>query len=207
MTESNVGIVYVLINPAMPGLVKIGKTARGDVDARLKELYSTGVPVPFECAYAGRVEDEAKVEKAFHLAFGPYRLNPRREFFQIEPEQAIALLDVMATEDVTPAVREEADSVDHDAKEASEKLKSRRPNLNFDEMEVPTGAELQFTEPPHEVVKVANARKVIFRGEEVSLSYVTRELLGIDYNVRPTQYWIFNGRRLGAIYQETYENL
>ena len=74
-------------------------------------------------------------------------------------------------------------------------------------MGVPAGSDLQFTEPPHEVVTVANPRKVIFRGEEVSLSYVTRELLGIDYNVRPTQYWIFNGRRLGAIYQETYENL
>lgn len=42
------GIVYVLSNPAMPGLVKIGKTTRGSVDARLSELYSTGVPVPFE---------------------------------------------------------------------------------------------------------------------------------------------------------------
>ena len=48
------GIIYVLTNPSMPGLVKIGKTARGDVNARLSELYSTGVPVPFECEFAGR---------------------------------------------------------------------------------------------------------------------------------------------------------
>ncbi|MFT7387743.1 MAG: hypothetical protein ACI8VC_000984 [Candidatus Endobugula sp.] len=41
------GIVYVLTNPAMPGIVKIGKTSRDSVDARLNELYSTGVPVPF----------------------------------------------------------------------------------------------------------------------------------------------------------------
>ena len=64
------GIVYVLTNPSMPGLVKIGKTTRETVGARLNELYSTGVPVPFECAFAGRVNDVSKVEQAFHQAFG-----------------------------------------------------------------------------------------------------------------------------------------
>lgn len=41
----NYGIVYVLTNPAMPGLVKIGMTNRDSVDARLKELFNTSVPV------------------------------------------------------------------------------------------------------------------------------------------------------------------
>ena len=54
------GIVYVLTNPAMPGIVKIGRTTRGSIDVRLNELYSTGVPVPFECAFAGRVVDETR---------------------------------------------------------------------------------------------------------------------------------------------------
>ena len=54
--QETYGIVYVLTNPAMPGLVKIGKTSRGSIDVRLNELYSTGVPVPFECAFAGKVE-------------------------------------------------------------------------------------------------------------------------------------------------------
>ena len=33
----NEGIVYVLTNPAMPGMVKIGKTGR-EVEARLNNL-------------------------------------------------------------------------------------------------------------------------------------------------------------------------
>ncbi len=78
----------------------------------MSELYLTGVPVPFECEFAGRVTDESIVDKAFHLAVGPYRLNSKREFFQIEPEQAIALLELMITEDVTPQLQEEAASVD-----------------------------------------------------------------------------------------------
>jgi hypothetical protein len=36
------GIVYLLTNPVMPGLVKIGMTAQEDIDKRMKELYTTG---------------------------------------------------------------------------------------------------------------------------------------------------------------------
>ncbi len=46
------GIVYLLTNPVMPGLVKIGMTTQEDIDKRMKVLYTTGVPVPFECQYA-----------------------------------------------------------------------------------------------------------------------------------------------------------
>lgn len=74
------GIVYLLTNPAMPGLVKIGKTTRDDLKVRMSELYSTGVPVPFECVKAVKVKDEAAVESALHTAFGPSRVNSQRIF-------------------------------------------------------------------------------------------------------------------------------
>ncbi len=45
------GIVYILTNPAMPNLVKIGMTTRLEVGIRMSELYTTGVPVPFECSF------------------------------------------------------------------------------------------------------------------------------------------------------------
>ena len=35
-------IVYVLTNPAMLGLVKIGKTTQLEVEDRMKQLFSTG---------------------------------------------------------------------------------------------------------------------------------------------------------------------
>jgi hypothetical protein len=38
--STNYGIVYVLTNPAMPGLVKIGMTNRESLDARLKEIFA-----------------------------------------------------------------------------------------------------------------------------------------------------------------------
>ena len=58
------GIVYLLTNPVMPGLVKIGMTTQEDIDKRMKELYTTGVPVPFECQFACKVKKGAKIEKA-----------------------------------------------------------------------------------------------------------------------------------------------
>ena len=73
----------------MPGLVKIGMTTRDSIDAMMKELYSTGVPVPFDCSYACevKVSDCAKIEKALHTALGSNRINANREFFSIKPEQ------------------------------------------------------------------------------------------------------------------------
>ena len=74
-TGTSVGVVYVLRNPAFPGYIKIGKT-KTDVDRRLSELYSTGVPLPFECVYAGRVRSglsEGDVETRLHRAFAPHR--------------------------------------------------------------------------------------------------------------------------------------
>ena len=166
----NEGIVYVLTNPAMPKLVKIGKTGRG-VETRLNDLYTTGVPLPFECAYAARVEDMDKVEKAFHNAFGPYRVNPRREFFEIEPEQAIGLLDLMKLEDMTPAMQAEAEQVDVQAKASAEKLKrSRRPNLNYIEMGIPIGSTLLYQGDGETTCTVADGRNVSFEGRTLSLT-------------------------------------
>ncbi len=198
------GIIYVLTNPAMPGIVKIGKTAR-EIETRLSELYSTGVPVPFECVFAGKVSDIDKVEKAFHLAFAPYRINPKREFFQIEAEQAIAMLELMTTEDVTPALQKEADEVDIESKEASRKLKARRPSYNFLEKGIPIGSKLNFTQSSETSVEVANERRVSFKGEIISLSAVTKELLNISYRISPGHYWTYQGRVLKDIYNETYE--
>ena len=63
------GIVYVLTNAAMPGLVKIGIT-ENNVEDRIRGLDNTSVPVPFECFYAAQVAEPAKVERALHEAFG-----------------------------------------------------------------------------------------------------------------------------------------
>jgi len=197
------GIVYVLSNPSMPGLVKIGKTSRGSVLMRLGELYSTGVPVPFECEFAGRVIDEHKVEKAFHMAFGPYRVNPKREFFQIEPEQAITLLQLMITEDVTPTLQREADSIDPETRSSSNKLKSRRPVLDFLEMGIPIGSTLNFSQSDLKCIVTSN-RRVEYKGEDFSLTKLTQTILDLSHQIQPSPHWLYEGRKLKDIYDDVY---
>jgi hypothetical protein len=201
---SKAGIVYLLTNPAMPNLVKIGMTSRENLDARMRELYTTGVPVPFVCEYAGRVENCAAVEAALHTAFGPNRINPQREFFSIEPEQAIVILRLFAREDVTPEVEREiertATQIDLDS---GRRLKKKRPRFNFIEMGIPVDSELKWRHGPETAI-VISGTQVRFNDAEMSLTELTTRLLGKDYNVQPGRYWTYNGKALSEIYDETY---
>ncbi len=204
---NNYGIVYVLTNSAMPDLVKIGMTTRDNVDTRMKELFTTSVPVAFECEFACKVEDCAKVEKALHIAFSPNRVHPQREFFKIAPEQAIAILKLFDKGDITQEVNSEIDDdLNETDKQARTKLKiNRRPPLNFREMEIPIGAKLQYTKEDEIIeVEVCTDRKVLYNGQETSLTALTQDLLGLDYAVQPTKYWTYNGKNLQDIYNEIY---
>lgn len=197
------GTVYVLTNPAIPNMVKIGKTTR-NVELRLADLYSTGVPLPFECEYAAKVKDVDKTEKAFHTAFEPSRVNPRREFFNINPEQAIAVLELMAIEDVTPAIQNKAKNIDIEATVSAEKFKKkRRPTLNYYEMGLKAGDILKFGRN-EETCAVLNGRQVSYEGEEWFLSNLTNKLLDRTGPMDGSPYWYFNGKNLKDLYNETY---
>lgn len=201
------GVVYLLTNPVMPGLVKIGMTAQEDVDKRMKELYTTGVPVPFECAYACCVKksDCAKIEKALHTAFAPQRVNANREFFRIQVEQAKAILELFHHEDVTSDVSAEIENdLTEDDKAATKKAQVHRPALNFYEMGLSKGDELIWKADSSIKATIFSERTVLYQGQEKSLSPLTRDLKGIPYNVAPGPFWIFNDRLLSDIYDETY---
>lgn len=196
-------IVYILTNPAMPGLVKIGRTDNTDANIRIAQLYTTGVPVPFTLEYACKVSNPDEVERALHIAFGPQRTNPKREFFNIEPEQAIAILRLLNTEDATQEVLGQKSDIDPESAQAAVALKAKRPNMNFAEMGIPEGSVLHSVEDDFTAI-VVSPKKVLFQDEEMSLTAATRIVLGIEHSVQPSPYWTFNGRSLREIYNETY---
>lgn len=199
-------IVYVLTNPAMPGFVKIGKTFIEDVSVRLQQLYTTGVPFPFDLAFACKVPNADEVERALHRAFALNRANPKRELFNIEADQAIAILKLLHVEDATAEIVAMPNSIPKDEVEAATTYKKRRPPLNFREMGITMGSVLHMLDSDATVTVCAD-RKVQFNGEEISLTAATTKVLGLEYAIQPTPHWTFEGKSLQAIYDETYQQI
>lgn len=91
LTVIEPGWLYLLTNPAMPGLVKIGMTTRSP-EERAQELASTGVPMPFHVAAAWPVDDVRAAERDAHAALARYRVNDAREWFRLSVPAAIKAL-------------------------------------------------------------------------------------------------------------------
>lgn len=82
---SDNGYVYVLMNPSLQNMVKIGKTTR-EPEERAKELSSvTGVPTPFIVVYSCMFESCSDAETFVHtyLETKGFRVASNREFFEI----------------------------------------------------------------------------------------------------------------------------
>jgi hypothetical protein len=85
------GFLYVAENSSMAGLLKIGHTEKVPT-ARLDELFTTGVPEPFDIAYYALVQDSKKSEKAVHQILSRYRYKANREFFAIGVGAAVRVI-------------------------------------------------------------------------------------------------------------------
>jgi len=84
--------VYVLSNPSMPGLVKIGMTTRSDINDRVKELDSaTGIPTPFKVEGVINTMNAESLEQYLHEYFSEYRVSTSREFFNLEPNDVLMM--------------------------------------------------------------------------------------------------------------------
>ncbi|MBM6577874.1 GIY-YIG nuclease family protein [Microvirga sp. SRT01] len=205
----NGGIIYVLTNDAMPNIIKIGRTSGEGVERRVAELSrATGVPLPFKVAVARTVHDAKVVERALHIAFGPDRVNPAREFFAIHADRAIALINAFPGDDLTPqterAVEREVEASEPGTLAAAERYeRRRRPPLNFIEMGVPIGSTLSHVLTGEEV-EVVEPKRVRFRGEIVSLTKAQQIVSGAAYAVAPGQHWAFEGVTISVLYDATY---
>lgn len=95
------GYIYVLENPAMPQIHKIGKTTR-DPFARAEELSaSTGIPTAFVLVFQQSFNDCHKAEKKIHasLTARQGRLSNSREFFTTSLKDIIQLIQEVKLED------------------------------------------------------------------------------------------------------------
>ncbi len=190
-------IVYILINEAMPGYVKIGRTST-DLEQRIKELSRpTNIPIPFTCVYACTVKDAPFVEHQLHDAFDDNRINPKREFFKIDHERVVSALKLAEIENITP----KKDIVENrEDQQALEKAREIREKFNFNTAKIPVGAELVFSRDENikaKVIDLTDSRHSIeFNGKKTSLSDSAREILGYDHSVAGPNYWKYEDETL-----------
>lgn len=90
----SVGYIYILSNPGMPGLLKIGFTLR-DVETRAQELETTGVPYKFTIEYKAIVEDVEDMERYIHAELSQFHVN--KEWFKCDVKTCIRTIEHVAS--------------------------------------------------------------------------------------------------------------
>jgi hypothetical protein len=90
--ETVTGYIYILSNPKMNGLLKIGFSTR-PVQERVVELSSaTGVPAPFELEAYFLSTDPELHEQQIHTSLAGHRIKGR-EFFELSIHRALQIAE------------------------------------------------------------------------------------------------------------------
>jgi hypothetical protein len=76
--------IYCLKNDVMPGLYKLGFSE--NPYRRMDDLFTTGVPMMFECIYVKSVKSMKEAEAFLFTELEKYRFNLNREFFKLDVE-------------------------------------------------------------------------------------------------------------------------
>ncbi len=184
----------------MPGLLKIGFTLN-NLTQRIRSLNNTSVLFGLECYYAARVANCLQTELLIHKVFADKRVNPRREFFLLEREQAIAALKLAAIEDVTPQIDEVIP--DSTERQAVERMSNRRRNTSMFDIGLSVGTALQLDRDPSVSCTIVGPWEIEFNGEKTSLSAAALQALnhlGFDWtSANGWAHWTFECRPLRAI--------
>lgn len=180
----------------MPGYVKVGRTTTS-LEQRVKELSSsTSLPLPFTVTYACTVADSSFVEHQLHDAFMDRRVNPRREFFNVDPERIVAALKLAEIQNITPKM----DIVESpEDQRALNEARLKRARFNFNMVNIPLGAELYFSRDETvkaQVVGLSGSNAIEYNGEITNLSKSAQEILGYSNKVAGTAYWSYEGETL-----------
>lgn len=189
--EKEKGFVYILTNESFrEDWVKIGRSSR-PVDVRSKELDNTAVPLPFKVYATIQTTKYTNVERIVHKQIDrltDLRIRQNREFFNVEPTQALDILLDLATAIDDAVVMQYVDdkpvqlypSINNEKPQAvkTEKHVSRKP-FEFAMVGLKDGDMITFA-PLNIQVKVNGKNKVEFEGRLWSLSAFTGTYLPIE---------------------------
>lgn len=130
MASVNEGYIYCFSNPSMPGILKVGMTERTP-EERAKELFTTGVPLPYKIEFAKKVTNIVEKEKTIHILLEQYtdRIHPRREFFRVSPEEVYKFFDLMDGVMWVETREEEEEEEEDTYPESAPRVKGRQRDM------------------------------------------------------------------------------
>jgi hypothetical protein len=85
--------VYILSNPAIPNMVKIGYTSKSPLERAHQISRGTGVPLGFEVEWAYKCYKGERIEKEVHKYFKKQMVNTQKEFFRVTLEEAKSIIE------------------------------------------------------------------------------------------------------------------
>lgn len=204
------GLVYILTNPSMPDWVKIGFTDNEKIEQRLKELNSSSaVPLSFRAYATLAVENPKEIEQHVHALFdliddslhsieqdekGKKRV---REFFQVSPSKAYAVLEKVASLNNTLDGLKRIVPSEEEQKEEDIAQSSRRTKMTFKNLNIPIGSELTYIYDKTKTCIVKdNKRTVEYEGKETSLSALAQKLTGYKTKPQGSSFWKYKDETL-----------
>ncbi len=171
------GVIYILVNPAFPSLVKIGYA--DDIEKRLRSLNrNSGLPDPYHCYATYRVKkrlEDLKLHCLIDTLDSDLRHTSNREFYDMEKEKAFHILYAIAQingdEDLLQLNPLDddffADCADLKAlsEDANTAQKPKLKRMTFEEIGISVGAVLHFKEDSSVTVTVADAKSTVIMAD------------------------------------------
>ena len=211
-----VGVIYILVNPAFPKLVKIGYT--DDIAKRVKSLSNnSGVPDPYHIYATYKVKkrlEDLKLHKLIDSLDSSLRHTTNKEFYEMSPAQAFGILSAIAEingdEDLlvkNPMADDFFDetTTDRTDKEKPEKPDKKRERLTFAMLGLPVGTKLIYKDDPAIVVEVADAQSgVNYNGNVYKMSTLVR-MLKNGGSWQGGEHFLYHGQKLTDIRKKIEE--
>ena len=194
-------LVYILTNPWMPDLIKIGRTDT-TIEQRVKELSSpAGVPTKFVCYCCCVVKDNKDIERRLHDGLGGRRANLRREFFEMLPEQAQTLLIGYASK----VLISDGHKVTASRKKQSPvKDGPKKGHLTFPMLGIKKKSKLTFFNDETKIAIVTGDSEIEFNGVKGTMTHHAKKILKKD-SLQGSRHWKYKGEILTDM-REKIEN-
>lgn len=218
--EKEKGYVYILTNKSFrDDWVKIGKSSR-PVDVRSKELDNTAVPLPFDIFATMQTSKYAEIERIIHKQIDrltDLRIRQSREFFNVQPEQALEILLDLATAFDDAVIMKYEDGkpyqiypVNEVPKEKKPEKKEQRKPFAFSMVGLKVGDVVTF-DPLKIEVKVAGENKIEHESRLWSLSnftatFIPDEMRNHSDAYQGPKYFSYEGKTLWEIRLEKEKN-